>query len=60
LKKNEKQPSDLRCNVVRVEVVLKEWVWEKMVPKHMLHGQGLNYETNVYELKDQLEKRDGV
>jgi hypothetical protein len=39
------------------------WVWEKMVPKHKLletiplHGQGLNYRTNVSELEDHVGEK---
>jgi hypothetical protein len=42
------------------------WVQKTMVPKHKLpesiplHDEGLNYGTNVCELKDMLGKRDGV
>jgi hypothetical protein len=49
---------------LKAEVVLEDWVWEKMVPKCKLpksiplHAQGLNYKANVYELKDHVGERD--
>jgi len=49
--------------VVKVELVSEDMGAGKMVPKHKLlksiplHGQGLNYRANVYELENHVGEK---
>jgi hypothetical protein len=59
-KKKGKKMFDLKCKVMKVEMVLKNVGIKKMVPKHMLfkyiflHIQKLNCREGVYELENHV------